>query len=192
MSDGSDTEREVSGAPGAVAAESAAVGALRERFGDAVGAAVENRGQWRVDLDRGVCLDAIRHLRDDPGLGFEFLVDVTGLDHYGEEPRFRVLWVLRCLKRREELVLKTEVPEEDCWAPSLADDWDCADFLEREVFDMFGIDFRGHPDLRRILLPDVFEDFPLRKDFPMEGTMTDQQWAEWIVARAQREAEGDA
>ena len=165
-----------------------AVQALRERWGDAIEICEENRGQWRVELSaREPLQDMVRFLRDEPTLRFDFLVDVTGLDHYGEEPRFRALYVLRSMTLREDLVLKVKVPEDDIWAPSLTDLFRSADWLEREAYDMFGITFRGHPDLRRIMMPEVFEDFPLRKDFPMEGRMTDAEWAEWVIARAQRE-----
>jgi len=90
------------------------------------------------------------------------------------------------MTQNEDVVLKVKVPEDDIWAPSLTSLFASANWLEREVYDMFGIEFRDHPDMRRILMPEMFEDFPLRKDFPMEGTMTDQEWAEWIISRAQR------
>ncbi len=168
--------------------ESAAVQAIRARWGADVDLAEENRGQWRVELRRREPLnDIVDHLVEEPSLRFDFCVDVTALDHYGEEPRFRAVYVLRSMQLREDLVLKVPVPEEDCWAPSLTGRFRTADWLEREAYDMFGITFRGHPNMIRILMPDIFEDHPLRKDFPMEGRMTDQEWAEWIIARAQRE-----
>ena len=169
----------------------AAVRALQERWGDAIELAEENRGQWRVELSaREPLLDMVTYLKETPELGFDFLVDVTGLDHYGEEPRFRAVYVLRSMKLREELVLKVQVPEEDgaegTWAPSLTSLFPTADWLEREAYDMLGITFRGHPDMRRIMMPEIFQDHPLRKDFPMEGRMSDHEWAEWIIERAQR------
>lgn len=168
-------------------APTAAVQALQERWSDAIELVEDNAGQWRVELsDREPLLDMVTHLKETPELGFDFLVDVTGLDHYGEEPRFRALYVLRSMKLREDLVLKVKVPEDDIWAPSLTSLFPTADWLEREAYDMFGIEFRGHPDLRRIMMPEVFTDHPLRKDFPMEGRMTDHEWAEWIIERAQR------
>lgn len=163
-----------------------AVRSVQERFPDAVGAVAENRGQWRLDVERDRLLEIVEFLRDEPGLKFVFPVDVTGLDHYGEEPRFRAVYVLRSFERREEIVLKVAVPEDDIWAPSLTPLFPAADPIERECYDMFGIEFRGHPNCTRIMMPEIFEDFPLRKDFPMEGKMTDQEWAEWIIGRAQR------
>ncbi len=171
--------------------ESDAVRKVRERFPDAVRGVAVNRGQWRLDVERDRLVEIVEFLRDEPGLAFVFPVDVTGLDHYGEEPRFRAVYVLRSFERHEEIVLKVEVPEEDIWAPSLTALFPAADPLEREAYDMFGIEFRGHPNLTRIMMPEIFEDFPLRKDFPMEGKMSDQEWAEWIIGRAQRLEAGD-
>jgi len=170
----------------AAAAESPVVDALRARLGDGVLGVEQNRGQWRLLLERDLLVDAVTALQADAELGFDFLVDETALDHFGDEPRFSVVYVLRSMKRREEVVLKVRVPEDDCWAPSLTGLYKAALLLEREVYDMFGIDFPGHPDLRRVLMPEMFQDFPLRKDFPMEGKMSDREWAEWIITRAQR------
>lgn len=160
---------------------------LRERLGAKVLDVAVNDGQWRVALERDALLDAEQFLRDDPRTDFRMLIDVTALDHHPAEPRFRVVHVLRSLSKRCDLVLKVAVPEDDCWAPSAAGLFPTANWLERECWDMFGVKFRGHPDLRRILMPDDFPDHPLRKDFPVQGKMTDQEWAEWVVARAQRE-----
>lgn len=171
--------------------ESAAVRAIRAQFGDAVLHVQDNRGQWLMELEREVLIPAVELIRDDPALRFDFCVDVTCLDHYGEEPRFRTIYVMRSMSLNEDIVLKVRVPEEDIWAPSLTPLFPAANTIEREAYDMFGVEFRGHPDLRRIMMPEIFEDFPLRKDFPMEGKMTDQEWASWIIGRAQRE-EGEA
>jgi NADH-quinone oxidoreductase subunit C len=172
-------------------AESAAVAALRARWPAAIRDVAQNRGQFRVTVERGAIVEILTFLRDDPSLKFEFLADITALDHYGKEPRFRTVYTLRSFQLRQELVLKCEVPEEDCWVPTTAGVFACANWLEREVFDMFGIQFKGHPDLRRILMPDVFTDFPLRKDFPLQGKMTDQEWAAWIIRQASRAEAGE-
>jgi len=175
----------------AEAQPTAAVRALQERWADSIELVEVNDGQWRIELsEREPLVDMVRHLKETPELGFDFLVDVTGLDHYGEEPRFRAVYILRSMQLREELVLKVKVPEtgdpEGIWAPSLTSLYPTADWLEREAYDMFGLEFRGHPDLRRIMMPEIFHDHPLRKDFPMEGKMTDHEWAEWIIERSQR------
>jgi NADH-quinone oxidoreductase subunit C len=170
--------------------ESPAVAAIRARWPGAVRDVAVNSGQFRVTVPREKLIEILTALRDDPVLAFDFLVDLTAIDLSPAEPRFRTVYVLRSMTRREELVLKCEVPEDDCRVPSAHEVFRCVNAMERECYDMFGIHFTGHPDLRRILMPEMFTDFPLRKDFPMVGKMSDQEWAEWIVARAQR-TEGD-
>ena len=193
MTDAQETSpADDAGATATESAESAAVVALRARFGDAIGEAAENRGQWRVIVDREVLRDATALLRDEPSLRYDFPVDVTALDHFPDEPRFRVIYVLRSMTLRLEIVLKVIVPEDDCWAPTLSDVYPAFDKIEREAYDMFGIDFRDHVDLRRIMMPEMYEHYPLRKDFPMEGKMSDKEWAQWIIARAQRLEGNDA
>jgi NADH-quinone oxidoreductase subunit C len=171
--------------------EPAAVAALRARRPDAVREVAINRGQPLVHVERDAVTDFLAFLRDDPALRFDFLVDVTAVDHWPATPRFRVLWVMRSMTRREEIVLSCRIEEDDARVPTASGLFACAESLERECYDMFGIHFDGHPDLRRILMPEVFTDFPMRRDFPMQGKMSDQEWAEWIISRAQR-TEGDA
>jgi NADH-quinone oxidoreductase subunit C len=153
---------------------------------DAGCATGEFRGQWWVQVPRERVLDALRLLRDDPDLGFTFLNDVTCTDHPEEQPRFRVVWTLTSHARRERIRLKSACPEEDPVVPSATPLWATADWLEREAFDMFGVRFEGHPDLRRILMPADFDAFPLRKEFPMEGERSDREWARWVIERARR------
>jgi NADH-quinone oxidoreductase subunit C len=160
---------------------------LREKLGARVVGVFENHGQWRVMLDREAVVEAVRLLRDEPRLAYVMMMDATAIDDHPAEPRFRMVYVLRSLARKHDVVLQCGVPEGDCWAPTVAHLFATADWLEREVFDMFGIRFRGHPDLRRILMPDDFPDFPLRKDFPVQGKMSDREWAEWVISRSQRE-----
>ncbi len=191
MNEESKPEESAAAAGSASESDNAVVRALRERWPEAVHAVHDNRGQLCFDVDREHALEMAKFLKEDDELAYLFLVDVTGLDHYPEEPRFRALYVLRSFKHpAEDIVLKVAVPEEDIWAPSFVPLWSSANALEREAYDMFGIEFRGHPRLERIMMPEIFEDFPLRKDFPMEGTMTDQEWAEWIIGRAQRREGG--
>jgi len=170
--------------------EPPAVAAVRARRADAVRAVEHNRGQYRVTIDRDALVQVVEALKDGE-LKFDFLVDLTAVDEYPATPRFRMLYVLRSMTRREEIVLVCFVPEDDCKIPTLDALFRCANGLERECYDMFGIHFAGHPDLRRVLMPEMFTDFPLRKDFPMQGKMSDEEWAEWIIAQAQR-TEGDA
>jgi NADH-quinone oxidoreductase subunit C len=170
--------------------EPPAVAALRARHGDAVRGVEHNRGQYRVTIDPAALVAVATSLKDDAALKFDFLVDLTAVDEHPATPRFRMIYVLRSMTRREEVVLVCAVSEDDCKIATLSGVFLCANGLERECYDMFGIHFTGHPDLRRILMPEVFTDFPMRKDFPMQGKMSDQEWAEWIIAQAQR-TEGD-
>ena len=170
--------------------EPPAVAAIRARRPDAVRAVEQNRGQWRVTIDRDALVPIVEGLKDGE-LKFDFLVDLTAVDEYPATPRFRMVYVLRSMTRREEIVLVCFVPEDDCRIATLDPLFRCANGLERECYDMFGVHFTGHPDLRRVFMPEMFPDYPLRKDFPMQGKMTDQEWAEWIIAQAQR-TEGEA
>lgn len=166
--------------------QSPAIPAIEQRWPGAASELGQNAGQHRVTVPREKLVEILRFLRDDPALRFDFLVDLTAIDLLPAAPRFRSVYVLRSMSRREELVVKCAIPEDDCRVPSVVDLFRCAYALERECYDMFGIHFDGHPDLRRILMPEMFQDFPNRKDFPMQGKMSDQEWAEWIIARAQR------
>jgi NADH-quinone oxidoreductase subunit C len=110
----------------------------------------------------------MRFLRDEPGLDFEMLMDVTAVDYLGQEPRFEVVYHLYSLKRNHRVRIKARLPEAAPEIASLVELWPSANWMEREVWDLYGIRFSGHPDLRRILLYDEFEGHPLRKDYPKE------------------------
>ena len=149
-------------------------------------AAREFRGQWWLEVPRERVLEVLRRLRDDPELAFDFLNDVTCTDHPEEEPRFRAVYILTSLSRKERIRVKTSCPEDDPVVPSATPLWAGANWHEREAYDMFGVRFEGHPDLRRILMPEDFDAFPLRKEFPMEGERSDRDWARWVIDRARR------
>ncbi len=106
-------------------------------------------------------------------LGYSYLLDLSGVDNFGEEPRFEVVYELYQLERGDHLRLKVLVSEDHLEVPSVSDIWPTADWHEREAYDMFGIKFSGHPDLRRILMWDGYPFFPLRKDFPLGGRSSD-------------------
>jgi NADH-quinone oxidoreductase subunit C len=110
-----------------------------------------------------------RLLKESPETDFDFLNLITGVDRHPAVPRFEVVVHLRSLKRHQHLVIRTLLGEEHPEMPSLSSIWKSAEWHEREAFDLVGITFVGHPDLRRILLPDTWEGHPLRKDFPLEG-----------------------
>jgi NADH-quinone oxidoreductase subunit C len=119
-----------------------------------------------ADRIREVCAFA----RKD--LGFDFLVDITGIDNYGDDPRFTLVYHLYGLSHKNYLRLKTDISEEGGEALSVTTVWRTADWHEREIFDMLGVRFAGHPDLRRILMWEGYPYFPLRKDFPLAGKPT--------------------
>lgn len=132
--------------------------------------ASEFRGQTRVVVPREAVLEACRTLHDQRG--FDLLVDVTCVDYLAyrdAEHRFGLVYLLASTATNERVTLRVFLDEPDLSVPSLVPLWEGANWLEREVYDMFGIRFAGHPDLRRILMPDEFTAFPLRKDYPLQG-----------------------
>ncbi len=141
---------------------------LKQRFGADILDSHSNHGNDTIVVSRERVLDIMRALHDEADLDFEFLIDVTGVDRFGREPRFEVVYHLKSIAHGCRLRVKILVPENDAWVPSLFDLWKSADWLERECYDMFGIGFRGHPDLRRVLLYDSFKGHPLRKDYPYQ------------------------
>jgi len=142
---------------------------LRERFPDVPfrrqeGEAVRDRTLY-MPADRLV--EVCVFLRDDPGLDFALLSWVGGVDLLPREPRFEVVYHLLSLTHNVRFVLKLQVPEADAQVPTVCGVWPTANWHERETFDFYGIRFAGHPDLTRILLPDDWEGWPLRKDSPL-------------------------
>jgi len=140
--------------------------ALRATFGGAIGRAVESCGDTIVYVDRAALLDVMAWLRDTPGQQYDYLVDVTAVEYRDRERLLEVVYNLRSLERRTDLRVKVELdPRGDLAIDSVVALWRGADWLEREVYDMFGVTFRGHPDLRRILMWETRKDFPLRGRF---------------------------
>lgn len=143
---------------------------LRERFADAIGEAILDRKQAIIKVSSVRLLEICRYLRDDEK--FDFLTDLTALDWPKRERRFDVVYNLYSFPKNERLRLKAEVGENQKIA-SVVPVWSAANWLERECFDMFGIVFEGHPDLKRILLPDEWQGHPLRKDYDILKQDTD-------------------
>ena len=142
------------------------------QFGDAVAGPVEFRGEWSLTLaEAGRIFEVCQFAKLK--LGFDFLVDISSVDNYGADPRWTVVYHLRSMKSGEELRIKTNVSEEKSELPSVLGVWRTVNWHEREIYDMMGIRFAGHPDLRRILMWDGYPYFPLRKDFPLAGKTTD-------------------
>ena len=166
----SDAGSDVASTGGELTTEHPSVTALRARFGDAVGRQeIPARGQTVVFVDRGRVREILGWLKEEPDQAYHFLSDVTSVDYGGGRP-LQVVYQLWSLVHRRNLRVKAEVPVDDLRVPSVQPLWATANWLEREVFDLFGIDFEGHPDLRRILMPENYaEGHPLRKDFPLRG-----------------------
>ena len=153
-------------------AESLVLQRLREQFDHALLDVKTWRNETTVVLSPQDLPRVCRFLRDDPDLAFDFLTDVTGVDRLmlpESSPRFEVVYHVYSLKYQRRLRLKVRV-EDGQAVPTLADLWPTANWHEREVYDLFGVPFEGHPDLRRILLPEDWEGHPLRKDYPVEAS----------------------
>jgi NADH-quinone oxidoreductase subunit C len=142
---------------------------LRAWNPQAVSEVVEYRGETTIVVPRELLLGTAKHCKENPALDFNLLSDATCVDRFPVEPRFELNYHLVSLVRRERVRLRTSVSAQRPVIDSLVPLWPGANWLEREIFDLFGIRFEGHPDLRRILLPEDFEGAPLRRDFPTEG-----------------------
>jgi NADH-quinone oxidoreductase subunit C len=145
------------------------VAKLQAGLPGAVRSAGEFRGDLTVTIRREDIARACGFLKTDPDLAFDMVIDVLGVDMYRPEERFEVVYNLYSLKNREYVRLKVLVDERDLKVPTVTGIWAGANWHERETYDMFGIVFTGHPDLRRMFMPEEFEYFPLRKDFPTMG-----------------------
>ncbi len=137
---------------------------LKERFGEAVLEVHSQCGDDTALIKPEALLDVMRFLKDE--LGFEMLMDLTAVDHLGEEPRFEVVYHLKSFSRGWRVRVKVRVPEENPEVDSLTPLWKGANWYERECHEFYGIKFRGHPDLRPLLLYPEFKGYPLRKDYP--------------------------
>jgi len=141
--------------------------ALKEKFGEAVEQVVEFRGETAVWLRKDAVADALRFLKESPTLRYTFLAALTAYDDWPESPRFKVIYQLRNMATMTSLRVKCAVRGDEPALPTVTDVHLNANWHEREVYDMFGIRFAGHPDLRRILMPADWEGHPLRKDYPL-------------------------
>ena len=142
---------------------------LNAHFKDSVLSGSEFRGELTVVVKKEDIVPVCDFLKHDEELCFILLEDLSGVDMYTPTERFQVVYHIFSLKNRFRLRLKISVDESDLRVPTVSSVWSTANWHEREVYDMFGIIFEGHPDLRRLYMPDEFEYFPLRKDFPLMG-----------------------
>jgi NADH-quinone oxidoreductase subunit C len=149
--------------------KNSAVEQLREWDSQSVAEVIEFRGETTIVVPRERLVRASEYLKAEPSLLFSFLSDISPVDRFPLEPRFEVNYHLLSIDRKERLRLKVRLPGRDPVIPSVTAVWPTANWHEREAFDLFGIQFQGHPDLRRILMPDEWEGYPLRRDYPTEG-----------------------
>ena len=143
------------------------VRAIRTKFPEAI-LAVEEEA---VQIDRNEVYDVFSFLRDDADLAFNYLVDITAVDrlYLDEDIRFAVVYQLYSHQHQRRYRVKVPVPESESHVASITALWPSANWLEREVYDMYGITFDGHPNLQRLLMPDDYGSHPLRKDYPLHG-----------------------
>jgi NADH-quinone oxidoreductase subunit C len=141
---------------------------LRAKFGELLSEPAEFRGEVTLTLADAERIAEVCEFAKK-SLGFNMLLDISSIDNYGEDPRWTIVYELYQMEQKAHLRLKTSVSEEKSELPTITTVWRTADWHEREIYDMMGVRFRGHPDLRRILMWDGYPYFPLRKDFPLAG-----------------------
>jgi NADH-quinone oxidoreductase subunit C len=149
--------------------ENPALGRLLAWRSDAIEGAKWDREEFAIIVKREALREACALLHADPQTQFNFLSDITCVDWYPSEPRFEVVYNLLSIPRKDRVRLKVRLEGSDPNIESLTSLWPGANYFEREVFDLFGVRFNGHPYLRRIMMPDDWEGHPLRKDYPVEG-----------------------
>ncbi|HZY31355.1 MAG TPA: NADH-quinone oxidoreductase subunit C [Candidatus Methylomirabilis sp.] len=149
--------------------ENLTVRRLRERFPETILSAKSFRNETTIVVTPREIVHVCRRLKEDPDLRYDFLSDLTAVDRLRQHPRFEVVYHLYSLQFKRRVRLKVQVEEGEA-VPSVTPVWGTADWHEREVYDMFGVGVEGHPDLRRILMPEDWEGHPLRKDYPVQAS----------------------
>jgi NADH-quinone oxidoreductase subunit C len=134
-------------------------------------------GQTSITVDRSAAHEIVAFLHNSPELRFDMLVALTAVDYADKKPlRFEVVYQLLSISRCSAVRIKVPIAEDDCSISTVTDIWQGANWLERECYDMFGITFQGHPDLRRILMPEDWQGHPLRKDYPVQSNLGPMEW----------------
>ena len=141
---------------------------VKAKFGDALLSSHSFRGDHTIVIKKERLLDICTYLKEDRALDFGYLLDVCGVDYLPREPRFEVVYHLSSISRHHRLRVKAPLAEGEK-IDSVTEIWATADWTERETFDMYGIEFEGHPDLKRIYMDDDWKGYPLRKDYPERG-----------------------
>lgn len=144
-----------------------AVDGLSEKFSDSFIEVYQSTGDTFIRVEADTIVEICRFLKEEQH--FIYLTDVFGIDRFTSEDRFEVVYNLISLRDRERLFLKVRLPEEEPVLASITDVWKSASWMEREVYDMFGITFTDHPDMRRMFMPEDYDYYPMRKEFPLLG-----------------------
>ncbi|OGQ06291.1 MAG: hypothetical protein A2W61_06680 [Deltaproteobacteria bacterium RIFCSPLOWO2_01_44_7] len=144
-----------------------AIDHLKRAFGPAILETSNNLGNETAVVSKEKIVEVVKFLRDTPDLKFNFMMDLAGADYPGRSERFEVIYHFYSLSTKKRIRLKVRVSEENLEIPSIHTLYKAANWFEREAFDMFGIRFQGHPNLKRILMFEEFEGYPLRKDYPV-------------------------
>jgi NADH-quinone oxidoreductase subunit C len=144
---------------------------LLDSFDKSFGEKIQTKNEFREETTFTIAASDLREIANfcRSEFSFDYLLDITSIDNFGEDPRFEIVYHLYSMPHGVHLRLKLRVPEELGAVDTISDIWPTANWHEREAYDMMGIKFTGHPDLRRILMWDGYPFFPLRKDFPLEG-----------------------
>ncbi len=142
---------------------------LNDKFSGAEIEYSEYRGELTLQFDKKYIVEICKFLKEDPDLQYRLCEDITAVDWAKRKNRFTVVYHIFTLKANHRLALKADVDESDCTIDSVTSVWNTANWHERETYDMYGIKFNNHPDLRRMYMPEEFEYHPLRKDFPLMG-----------------------
>jgi NADH-quinone oxidoreductase subunit C len=155
---------------------------IAHELGDTVLETVYFRERATLQIDPAAIRSTLQHLR---GRGFTFLASLHGVDYYPEEPRLGVVYELLDMSLVDRITVKLRLPIDSPEVDSVTDEWPTANHQEREVYDMFGVVFSGHPDLRRILMPEDYEGHPQRRDFPIGGepVIFTYDEAKWLESR---------
>ncbi len=143
------------------------IAALKDKFGESLEAVTAFRGETSVTVARERIVEVLTFLKETPGLGFDFLATLTAYDNWPDEPRFVVIYQLREMARPTNLRVRCHVPGDAPSLPSVSGVFRNANWYERELLDMFGLTFTGHPDPRRIFMPADWGGHPLRRDYPL-------------------------
>jgi NADH-quinone oxidoreductase subunit C len=140
---------------------------LKEKFASSILDIATFRGEVTITVDKNSIVSICKFLKED--LKYNLLTDVTAVDYLGTEPRFMMVYNLYSIPNKDRLRIKAPVTESDCSIETVTGVWTTANWLEREVYDLMGVNFNNHPDLRRILMTDDWVGHPLRKDYPLQG-----------------------